>query len=120
MSREHKILSYTAQYTKVYETGPSSRVVVREAALGRRGWGGDAAQYEEEDNGVNGTAMSDDGFSSAEADRRDAERRENLLQAGAVMFLRRHRRRRRSFVLNLRLLLFRIGFLWQAARVGVR
>ena len=37
-SREHKILSYTAQYTKVYETGPSSRVV-REAALGRRGWG---------------------------------------------------------------------------------
>ena len=36
--REHKILSYTAQYTKVYETGPSSRVV-REAALGRRGWG---------------------------------------------------------------------------------
>ena len=36
-SREHKILSYTAKYTKVYETGPSSRVVVREAALGRRG-----------------------------------------------------------------------------------
>ena len=36
-SREHKMLCNTAQYTKVYETGPSSRMV-REAALGRRGW----------------------------------------------------------------------------------
>ena len=31
------MLCNTAQYTKVYEIGPSSRVV-REAALGRRGW----------------------------------------------------------------------------------
>ena len=36
-SREHKMLCNTAQYTKVYEIGPSSRMV-REAALGRRGW----------------------------------------------------------------------------------
>ena len=35
--REHKILSYAAQYRKVHVTGSSSRVV-REAALGRRGW----------------------------------------------------------------------------------
>ena len=32
------MLCNTAQYTKVYEIGPSSRMV-REAALGRRGWG---------------------------------------------------------------------------------
>ena len=39
-SREHRMLCSTAQYTKVYYgIGPSSRVV-REAALGRRGWGG--------------------------------------------------------------------------------
>ena len=31
------MLCNTAQYTKVYEIGPSSRMV-REAALGRRGW----------------------------------------------------------------------------------
>ena len=41
-SREHKMLCNTAQYTKVYEIGPSSRVV-REAALGRRGWVSDTS-----------------------------------------------------------------------------
>ena len=63
--------------------------------------------------------MSDGELTSAEADRRDAGE-QDLLQAGAVIFLRRQRRRkRRSFAIILWILLFHIGILWQTTRAGL-